>query len=333
MTKAKIWKIIFFVLGILIFAYMVFAMGIDQIWQNIQQTGWWFAPIIGVWAVVYLINATAWNSILRDKAIPKEQYPSFLKVLKVSISGYSINYITPVVALGGEPYRILEMQENMGTRKATSAVLSYSMMHILSHVVFWMCSIVLVIFFIKPSWALMLGCAIMFCIFVFGLYMIFRGYRKGLVSKTFRILGKIPIIKKSVQKFNESRLQTFEEIDKNIVNLYTNRKPTFFLALGLEILARVVSCFELFFIAKAIGFDMSLFDSIILYAGSTLISNILFFSPMQLGTREGGLALTLSTMGFNATLGLGVYTGVVMRVRELFWIGIGILLMRIKKKK
>ncbi len=331
MTKAKKWKIFFFLLGVVILSYMVYSIGVDVIWDNIQKTGWWFVPVIGIWLVVYIINALAYSSVIRDKNIPKEQYPSFFRVLKISISGYSINYITPVVALGGEPYRILELQENIGTRRATSATLSYSMMHILSHVVFWMCSIVLILALLQPGWGITVGCIVMFVLFSFGLYLIFKGYKKGLIVKTCRVLGKLPFLRKPMQRFNESKLQALQEIDQNIVSFYTNRKPTFFLALGLEILARIVSCFELFFIAQAIGLEFSLLDSVILYAGSTLFANIMFFSPMQLGTREGGLALTLKMMGFQGQM--GVFMGLVMRVRELVWIAIGIILMRVKKQR
>ena len=329
MAKMKKWNIGLYVVGLLIFSYMIYAIGIGHIWENIQKTGWWFFPVIGIWLVVYIFNTFAWNVIVRDKSdltIPR--YPSFLKMLKITISGYCINYITPVVALGGEPYRIFAIQDYVGARKATSKVLSYSLMHILSHLVFWTCSIILILLWLRPPWGLSLGLAITFCLFILALYMVFRGYRKGLVAKTFRILEKIPFVKKHVRRFSEHRSETFREIDQNIVNLYACRRPVFFKALFLEFSARVVSCLELIFIAKAIGIDMTMVEALVLYAGSTLFSNIMFFSPMQLGTREGGLALTLSIMGFTAAL--GVYTGLVMRIRELFWIGMGLLLMRIK---
>lgn len=331
MTKAKKWKIFFFIFGVLILGWMIYATGIDKIWKNIQETGLWFIPIIGIWLVVYILNTFASYSIIRDKSTPKECRPSFGKVMKVTISGFAINYITPVVALGGEPYKIIELQDNLGSHKATSVILSHSMMHILSHFVFWIISTFLIVFILDPSWGIVVGCAAMCLLFCWVLYMIFVGYRKGLIVKTFRILGKIPLVKKWAKKFTEEKLQSLQEIDQNIVTLYTKRKPTFFLALLLELSARVVSCFELFFIAKAVGLDMTVLDSIVLYAGSTLFANILFFSPMQLGTREGGLALTLKMMGIKP--GFGVYMGLVMRVRELFWIGIGLILMRIKTTK
>lgn len=332
MAKMKKWNIGFYIAGLLIFFYMIYAIGIAQIWENIRKTGWWFLPVIAVWLVVYIINTFAWNAIVRDKSdLTVTRYPSFLKMLKITISGYCINYITPVVALGGEPYRIFQIQDYVGARKATSKVLSYSMMHILSHIVFWTCSIILILLWLRPPWGLAVGLFITLLLFVLALYMVFRGYRKGLVAKTIRILEKIPFIKKPVRKFSEHRLHTFQEIDRHIVNLYSCRRWVFFQSLFLEFLARVVSCIELVFIAKAIGVDMTMLDALVLYAGSTLFSNIMFFSPMQLGTREGGLALTISIMGFTAAL--GVYTGLVMRIRELFWIGVGLLLIRIKNVK
>lgn len=335
MSKAKNWKIFFFIAGVLILAYMVYAIGLDVIWENVQKTGWWFFPIIGIWIIVYVINALAWNIIIRDSKTETKQYPSFLSVLKVTISGYAINYITPVISLGGEPYRVLEMKERLGTRKATSSVLSYSMMHILSHFVFWMLSIILIIVLLKPSTTLIIGCVITFCIFAFLLYIIFIGYRKGMVEKVFSFLGKIPFIKKTVRRFADKHIESFNEIDQSIVHLSTKRKSVFYLSLLLEMAARIISCFELLFIAKAVGIDMGLIDSIVLYAGSSLFANILFFSPMQLGTREGGLALTLKIMGYFGSL--GILMGLVMRIRELFWIAIGLLLTRIntfpKKKK
>lgn len=331
MAKSNKWKIIFFIIGVLLLGWMVYATGIDNIWENVRHTGLWFIPIVGVWLIVYILNTFASYSILRDKDTPKENLPSFGKVMKVTISGFSINYITPVVSMGGEPYKILEYQENVGTHKATSATLAYTMMHILSHFVFWIASTFLIIFVLKPSWVMTVGCAVMCLVFCFVLYFIFVGYRKGLIVKTFRILSKIPFVKKWAKKFSEEKIHSLQEIDANIVTLYAKRKPTFFLALFLEISARVVSCFELFFIAKAVNIDMNVLDCIILYAGSTLFANLLFFSPMQLGTREGGLALTLKMMGINP--GFGIYMGLVTRIRELIWIGIGLILMRIKKSK
>jgi len=52
---------------------------------------------------------------------------------------------------------------------------------------------------------------------------------------------------------------------------------------------------------------------------------------MQLGGREGGFALAVG--GLSMSGAYGVYTALITRVRELVWIVIGLLLMKIGNKK
>ena len=66
-------------------------------------------------------------------------------------------------------------------------------------------------------------------------------------------------------------------------------------------------------------------------AFSSLFSNLMFFSPMQLGAREGGLALAVGSLSIPGAF--GVYTGLITRVRELIWISIGMFLMKVGNKK
>ena len=62
-----------------------------------------------------------------------------------------------------------------------------------------------------------------------------------------------------------------------------------------------------------------------------LFGNIFFFSPMQLGAREGGFALSVSALSISGAY--GVYTSLITRVREVIWIIIGLALMKIGNKR
>ena len=77
--------------------------------------------------------------------------------------------------------------------------------------------------------------------------------------------------------------------------------------------------------------DVTYFDSVMLVAFSSLFSNLMFFMPMQLGAREGGMAL--ATGGLSMPGSYGLYTSLVTRIREGIWIVIGVVLMKVGNKK
>lgn len=307
---------------------MVYALGIEVIWDNIKKTGWWFLPVLGSWLVIYLFNAIAFKAIIQEPAIPASNLP-FRSVLKLTISGYAINYITPFVALGGEPYRIMELKPFLGIQKASSSVLLYSLMHMFSHVLFWLASIILILIYVPVNAIMVTGCAVMFVTGVVLCYWFSRVYKKGFTLSTFRVLAKIPGLKKKVGVFVAEKRQSLEEIDYQITELYARRRDRFFKSLTFEFIARVVGCIEIFCTARAIGLNMSIVQSLIISSGSSLFANLIFFFPMQLGTREGGLALALKSVGMPASS--GIFIGIIMRIREVVWIIIGLALMRISK--
>lgn len=324
---SKIYKILFFVIGIATLCYMVYALGLEVIWENIKKTGWWFLPVIGSWLMIYILNAIAFKSIIQEPAIPSSDMP-FWSVLRLTITGYAINYITPFVALGGEPYRILELKPRLGIQKASSSVLLYSLMHMFSHVIFWLASIILILLYVPTNTIMVTGCAVMFVTGVVLCYWFGRVYKKGFTLSTFSALAKIPVpaLRRKIKAFVDEKQQSLREIDNQITELYALRRNRFWKSLCFEFIARMVGCLEIYFTARAIGLNMSIIQSLIISSGSSLFANLIFFFPMQLGTREGGLALALKSVGMPASA--GIFIGIIMRIRELVWIIIGLSLMK-----
>ncbi|GAA4808073.1 lysylphosphatidylglycerol synthase transmembrane domain-containing protein [Olivibacter ginsenosidimutans] len=325
---SKVYKVLFFIIGVATLCYMVYALGLDVIWENIKKTGWWFLPVIGSWLVIYIFNAVAFKAIIQEPDIPSSNL-HFLTVLKLTISGYAINYITPFVALGGEPYRIMELKPRLGIQKASSSVLLYSLMHMFSHVLFWLASIILILLYVPANTIMITGCLVMFVTGVVLVYWFSRVYQKGFTLSTFRLLAKIPGLKKKVGAFVAEKQESLKEIDSQITELYAQRRDRFWKSLGFEFIARVVGCLEIYCTARAIGLQMSIIQSLIISSGSSLFANLIFFFPMQLGTREGGLALALKSVGMPASS--GIFIGIIMRIRELVWIIIGLALMKVNK--
>lgn len=325
-NKTTLWRNLAFIFGISIFSFMIYKIGVDTIWDNIAKTGWWFVGIILVWALVYMVNTASWYVIVKDNTDKKVP---FFTLFKFTVSGYALNYITPMGLAGGEPYRIMELRRFMSTEKATGNVILYAMMHICSHFFFWLTGAVLIAWFVPMSKGLSIALTAMVAFCIVFIILLFRGYREGLVVKACRIGSKLPFLGKKIRNMKDSTCERLELIDTQIKSLHGERIKTFYISLGLEYLSRMINCIEILMIVLAIGHHATYVDALIIVALSSLFANILFFSPMQLGTRESGLFLAFQAIGIMPEISVSV--SMITRIREMFWIMVGILLMKINR--
>lgn len=324
---------VFLAIGIVAIVIMLltFDVSYDEIWNNLRRAGWWFIAVVLIWLPIYLLNACSWNVIINNgskhKAIP------FVKVFKYTISGYALNYVTPVGVLGGEPYRIMEIKPYLGTAKATSSVILYAMMHIFSHFIFWAFSIVLYILMYFDRIDMMMGLFLVivaaFC--SLGIYFFMKGYRNGLAMKTLRVFTHVPGLRRKARRFVEEKKDTVKRIDAQIAELHRQNKCTFHLSLFLEFASRIVGCLELWFIFMILTDTVSFWDCILIQAFTSLFANLFFFMPLEMGTREGGFALAVG--GLSMSGAFGVLAGLLTRIRELIWVAIGIGLIKVGKGK
>ncbi len=321
---------IFMAFGIIAIVIMLCTMDMDytDIWHYLKQAGIYFPLILGLWLVVYLVNTISWWLIITDEG--KLKGLSFWRVYKLTVSGFALNYTTPCGLMGGEPYRIMELKPYTGVSKATSSVILYVMMHIFSHFWFWFLSIFLFIALYPIGWSMGVMLAVIAAFCMLGIYFFSRGYKTGMAQKGIQLLTHVPFVKGWARRFADSKRETLEQIDSQIALLHGQHKRTFYCSLLFEVSARVLQSLEIYLILKAFSADISIADSILILAFSSLFSNLIFFSPMQLGAREGGLALAVD--GLHITGALGVYTGLITRIRELVWIAIGILLIKVGNK-
>ena len=324
------YRNLFFLVGIALLVVMLFSLDMSwrEIWTNVCHAGYWLPFNIVLWAGIYLMNAASWYVIINDK---EHARVSFGEVYRLTISGYVLNYVTPLGLLGGEPYRVMELDPYVGRSKAASSVILYSMMHVFSHFWFWLLGVVLFVVVYPIDWGLgiLLGTIASVCLLV--IYFFMKGYRNGLVVKTLRVLSHIPYVNRWSERFYASHAEALHRVDTQIAALHAQHRRTFYLSLGLELLARVISSLEIYVLMRILTPDVTVVDSILIMAFSSLFSNLMFFMPMQIGAREGSIALVADRL--HLTAGYGLFTGILCRLRELCWIVIGLILIKVKGHK
>lgn len=327
----KKYRNFFLWLGIIAIVVMLvtFDTPYEEVWQHVQKAGGWFVAVVLLWIPIYLMNAWSWNLIIHAEKGPKVP---FKEVFRLTVSGYALNYVTPVGVLGGEPYRILELKRYVGTERATSSVLLYAMMHIFSHFIFWAFSVVLFLCMYFQSMTFWMGLFLV-AVSVFcglGISLFFCGYKSGFTMKAIRIFAHVPGLKKYLNKFIEEKGDVLRKVDEQIAQVHQFHRITFHGSLWLEFCARILGCLEVWFILMILSDSVNFFDCILIQAFTSLFANLFFFMPMEMGTREGGFALAVGGLTMPATF--GVLAGLLTRVRELIWIAVGVVLIKLGKK-
>ena len=343
-TKQRLNNLFFF-LGCAACVVMLFTFDVSfvELWQHICHAGYWLIPILGIWIVVYGLNAFAWQAIIKGNCKEGQQLPSFWRIYRLTITGYALNYATPVGGLGGEPYRIMELSKDIDNQHATSSVILYAMMHFFAHFWFWFISIFIYLALVlvgdmpmTTAIAIVLGTIILFCLVAF--YIFSRGYRHGLVVYVLGLIGKIPFLKGWSRRFRGNHAEALRNIDAQISALYSQDTKAFYTSLILEYSSRMVQSLEVMFMLLLFGIDngggldgmvLTYLHSVLIVAFTTLFANLIGFLPMQIGVQEGGFVLSIAALGLSAAL--GIFVSIICRVREIIWIAIGMALMKIKE--
>ncbi len=348
----------FFLFGLVVLVIMVTQLDFAEVWRGLTHAGYWFFAVVALWAVLYLFNTASWWMIIKSQEVKevKGSYvasrrklkddssvnsqlstrqgikgvSAFFWLYKITISAFALNYATPGGLMGGEPYRIMSLSPKIGAERASSSVILFVMTHIFSHFWFWLLSCILFVV-LKPVDALLgmlFAAAFAFC--VLGIWFFMAGYRKGLAVRAMGVLRHIPYIKRWAIPFIDSHREQLDTIDRQIASLHRQNRKAFVSVVLTELACRVCSALEIYFVLRVLMPSVNYLDCILILAFTSLFANLLFFMPLQLGGREGGFLMSVTRLGM--TVSEGVFVALIVRLRELVWTGVGLLLIKFDGK-
>lgn len=330
----KNYQNIFLLTGVVLLILMVLQIDYSTVWSGMQRAGYWFFAVIALWAGLYIFNTFTWYTIIKqqEKTVSNaKNNVSFWWLYKISVSGFALNYATPGGLMGGEPYRIMELTPKIGIERATSSVILFVMTHIFSHFWFWLLSIPLYLFTQSVSFGVGILLAVVACFCSVAIWFFLSGYKKGLANRLLGLLQKIPGVRKRATAFVEKHQEKLINIDNQIASLHKHDSKTFVLIVFSELVCRIVSALEIYFILLVLYPTASYLNSILILSFTSLFANMLFFMPLQLGGREGGFLISASGIGLSSSA--GGFVALIVRIRELVWTAIGLMLIKLFKTK
>jgi hypothetical protein len=255
---------------------------------------------------------------LLDGAIP------FGRAYVITVSSFAINYVTPLMALGGEPFRASVASGWVAMPRATASVLGFRIIHTLGQLLFWITALPVAYALLPRNPATTISLIALGLLFVALGLALATLFRHGLAVRLLDILARVKLLRPLTARL-ERRRPLLAAIDEQLTALAHGDRRTILKALGAEYVGRCVSMLEYLFIARALGLRIDYLTAFTIGAFSQFFTNATFFIPFELGTKEGSLSLIFEMLGLPADL--GVYASIVSRIREMIWIAIGLTLV------
>lgn len=312
-----------FLVGAAVLGYLIQRVGFTTLVTEARRTGPMFPVIFASYGLVYVCNTAAWRVILGsgDGTGPTL---SFWRAYALFTSGFALNFLTPMLNFGGEPFRVGGAGRIVGIRKAAGSVLIHNVLRTLSFMFGWVTALAIALVLLPASAgldALLVGAMLVSSALI---VLILAGHRRDLLTRTLNLLQRIPLLRRLGHRL-EDRRPALIEIDRQVSDFYDRTPRRFWQALGFEYLSRWVLALEYYLILVSLGQHVSFIVAFVITILGGLITNLLFFFPYEVGSKEGGLFLLFRLFGIPGRL--GVVAGLVDRVRDMAWIALGLVLV------
>lgn len=315
----KAVKLFFLLLGIFTLWLTVRAVGVDAILARISEMKGALIPILSVYAMANFLFAAGWYFSF-PKSQP-HQVPCW-ELYHIRLVGETFNSIIPWAAsLGGEPFKAHLLR----TRHGISLSEGYASILIV-HAAFYLSLALLVggaigvTYQTLPLTPVLKRTVLASVIFLGALVILLAlGLRHGLFSRIHRLGDRFHWWGSK----SEEKKRRFLALDAEIKDLYGKNRRRFLYSTLFNFLAWFAGSLEIYLIAQVIQIPVSLAEATLFETLIQVLRIITFFIPASIGAQEGGIVLMFLQFGFEKPV--GVTFALIRRIREIIWIGIGLI--------
>jgi len=311
-------KILFFSIGILLFAFLIYKIGLDNIYGNLLLMGYKFPIIFIPFILVSFLDTLGWQFSFNHwlEGI-KLKY-----IFPVRWAGEAINVLTPTAYVGGEPVKAYILRRyDVPLQDGLASVVVGKTVMTMAQVVFLICGIVAATNYFSPNSYLILTVSIAVVTSIPLVYGFFAWQKKGLFTSISNLLHRFNFKFDFLIKNKEK----IESLDGKIRYFYRYRKKRFYLSLMYYFLAWMAGLLEVYTILFLMGYEITFLQALTIESIVQLVKSCSFFIPGSLGVVEGGGILIFTSLGLSAEVGMAY--SIFRRLRELIWAGMGLVIL------
>jgi hypothetical protein len=305
-----------FLLGGALLTALVVHSGPLQLWRTISSSVWVVGPTVVLWGLVYACNARAWQLLMPDR--PPEF--TFWRAYVLTISSFAMNYAIPSFSLGGEPLKVAGATPWVGRHAAVGSVVGFRFLHAIAHVIVFLTAVIPAAILLPHTPAIFAMLGVATAIFMGAAYFLLSQHRDGVFERGVVLLGKIPLLRRLTSRLEANR-ERLQQLDCELTAIHAT-PGLFKWAVATEVMGRLLSTCEYVVLLYGLGLGFDPVRAYVITNMASVLANILFFVPFEMGSKEGGAFVVFGWLGLDPSLGTSA--ALLTRVRELSWVAIGI---------
>lgn len=302
--------------GIVLFAWFVHQVGPGEIWQGLRSVGWGFVPIIAVTGLRFALRAAAWRLCLE----PQYRIP-FRTAFAAVLGADAIGNVTPLGLIASEPAKAAFIRHHVPMGPALTAVAIETILYTLTVAGMIAATTIALLFSVDLSPGMRntatLAIAAILAGFAATAYLVWQ--RPAIVRRVLlRILPARSSLLASVEKLHD--------LEQQILTFAGRRRDVLAPVLAAELSFHALGVVEIYLTLWLIlGIAQPLLTTFILEGANRLVQVVFKPVPFRTGVDEITTGTFTQLLGYSVALGTTL--AIVRKVRTVFWVLIGTILL------
>jgi len=279
------------------------------LWHELTLLGWGLFPLILGEGVAEMIHTLGWRHCLSGKL----RSLSWWTLFEIRMAGYSINYLTPTAALGGEVTKGTLLAARHPGPEAAGGVLIGKLCFALAHLIFVVIGAALVLWRVEIPRALWLAMLLSGSLITLGMIAFLLLQKFGQLGGIVRWLAaKYP----ANRRLHNAALR-ITAVDEAILDFYRTRPGEMSKAIAWHLVGYSVGIVQTWYFFHLLHQNASWMVAASAWFLGMWFDLLTFAVPQNMGTLEGTRVIVLRAFGYTALT--GVTYGLALRLAQIAW--------------
>jgi uncharacterized protein (TIRG00374 family) len=303
------------VLGMVFLGYLLWRIGVRELWRELSLLGWGLVPLVLSEGVIEMIHTLGWRRCLSG---PQRALP-FVLLFRIRMAGYAINYLTPTATLGGEVTRATLLSSYGHAPQVVSGLLVDKACIAVAHLLWVLVGAAVILWQVKLPAPLEVAMVVAALLLAAGIAAFLLVQIYGKLGAVIRWLAQ--------RKIGGSRLQAASgqvtAVDEAFRVFYRERPWDLAVAVCWHLAAFPIGILQTWLFFSFLGAHASFAVAVNVWFLGLWFDLLTFAVPFNLGTLEGGRVVAFTALGYPAVEGMTY--GMTLRLALLFLAGFGLI--------